>query len=192
MNILHIDSSITGDNSISRQLSASTISNIVKARPDAQVVYRDLVAEPLDHYQITDKPGNSTEGSAFSAAILSEFLAADTIVIGAPLYNFTIPSQLKAWIDRIVISGVTFKLGPDGSVGLIGEKRAILLVSRSAVYQPGTSWAPHEHAETFLKAIFGFIGIEPEVIVAEGAAYGPESRAAGIEAAEAAIARIAA
>ncbi|GAJ96984.1 FMN-dependent NADH-azoreductase [Agrobacterium rhizogenes] len=192
MNILHIDSSITGENSISRQLSASTISNILKVHPDAHVVYRDLVAAPLDHYRITDKPGNSTAGAAFSAAILTEFLAADTIVIGAPLYNFTVSSQLKAWIDRIVINDATFKLGPEGSAGLVGEKRVILLVSRGAVYQPGTSWAPHEHAETFLRAIFGFIGIEPDVIVAEGAAYGPESRAAGIKSAEAAIASIAA
>lgn len=192
MSILHIDSSISGDASVSRQLSAAAVAEIAGAQPGAKVVYRDLVAVPLDHYLMTDKPGNDTEGSAFSAAILAEFLAADTIVIGAPLYNFTVSSQLKAWIDRIVISGVTFTLGAQGSVGLVGDKRVIVLLSRGAVYQPGSAWAPFEHAETFLNAIFGFIGIKPEIIVAEGTAFGPESRAGAIAGAEAAIANISA
>lgn len=192
MSILHIDSSISGDASVSRRLSAAAVTEIAGAQPGTQVVYRDLVAAPLDHYLMTDKPGNTTEGAAVSAAILAEFLAADTIVIGAPLYNFTVSTQLKAWIDRIVISGVTFRLGEQGSIGLVGDKRVIVLVSRGAVYQPGTPWAPFEHAETFLQAIFGFIGIAPEVIIAEGTAFGPDSRAGAIVAAEAAIAKISA
>ncbi|SFB34531.1 FMN-dependent NADH-azoreductase [Collimonas sp. OK607] len=190
MKILHIDSSISGEASVSRRLSAAAVTEIAGAQPGATVIYRDLVAMPLDHYLMTDKPGNDTQGSAFSAAILEEFLAADTIVIGAPLYNFTVSSQLKAWIDRLVISGVTFKLSEQGSIGLVGDKRVIVLVSRGAVYQPGTPWSPFEHAETFLKAIFGFIGIEPEVIVAEGTAFGSDSRACAIAGAEAAIAKI--
>lgn len=190
MTILHIDSSITGDVSVSRRLSAATLSKIMAVQPGAKVIYRDLVAAPLDHYVMTDKPGRDTEGSVFSAAILEEFLAADTIVIGAPLYNFTISSQLKAWIDRIVISGVTYKFTEQGAVKLIEGKRVIVLVSRGAVYQPGTPWTPFEHAETFLKAVFGAIGIEPEVIIAEGTAYGPDSRAGAIAGAEAAIAEL--
>lgn len=190
MTILHIDSSISGDTSVSRQLSAAALAKITAARPGAKVTYRDLVSAPLDHYVMTDKPGNDTQGSAFSAAILEEFLAADTIVIGAPLYNFTISSQLKAWIDRIVITGVTFTFGEQGPIGLMGNKRVIILVSRGLAYQPGTPTAPLEHAETLLNGIFGFIGIKPEVIVAEGLIYGAESRAGAITAAEAAIADI--
>lgn len=190
MTILHIDSSISGVASVSRQLSAAAVAEIVAKRPGTQIVYRDLVATPLDHYLMTDKPTYDTEGAAFSATILEEFLAADTIVIGAPLYNFTVSSQLKAWIDRIVISGVTFTLDEKGSNGLVGDKRVILLVSRGAVYQPGSSWAPFEHAESFLRVIFGFIGIDPEVIVAEGTAFGPDARAGAIAGAEAAIASI--
>ena len=175
---------------MSRLLSAAVVSEIIAVQSGEKVVYRDLVAAPFDHYVMTDKPGHDTEGSAFSAAILEEFLAADTIVVGAPLYNFTVSSQLKAWIDRIVISGVTFNLGEQGSVGLAGDKRVIVLLSRGAVYQPGAPWAPFEHAETYLNAIFGFIGVKPEVIVAEGLAFGPDSRAAAIAAARAAIADI--
>lgn len=192
MNILHIDSSISGDASVSRQLSAAAVAELAGARPEVNVVYRDLVATPLDHYLMSDKPGNRTDGSAFSATILEEFLLADTIVIGAPLYNFTVSSQLKAWIDRIVISGVTFKLSEQGSIGLVGNKRVIVLLSRGAVYQTGSPWAPLEHAETFLNALFGFIGIKPEIIVAEGTAFGPDSRTAAIAGAEAAIAQFSA
>lgn len=187
MSILHIDSSISGDASVSRQLSAAAVAKIAAARPGIEVIYRDLAVDPLAHYVMTDKPGNDTEGSAFSAAVLEEFLAADTIVIGAPLYNFTISSQLKAWIDRIVITGVTFSFGEQGPVGLVGDKRVILLVSRGLAYQAGTPTEPLEHAETLLNAIFGFIGIKPEVIVAEGLIYGPEARAGAIAGAEAAI-----
>lgn len=192
MNILHIDSSISGNASVSRRLSAAAVTKIKNRNPDVKVVYRDLVAAPLDHYLMTDKPGNETEGSAFSATILEEFLNADTIVIGAPLYNFTVSSQLKAWIDRIVISSVTFTLGEQGSRGLVADKRVVVLLSRGAIYQPGSSWAPLEHAETFLNAIFGFIGIKPEVIVAEGTAFGPAGYASAIAGAEAAITQLSA
>lgn len=187
MTILHIDSSISGANSVSRQLSADTLAKVAAAQPGAQIIYRDLAAAPLDHYIMSDKPGHDTEGAALSTQILEEFLSADTVVIGAPLYNFTVSSQLKAWIDRIVIAGVTFQMGATGSVGLAGGRRVIVLVSRGGVYQPGSPWAPFEHTETWLRAIFGFIGIEPEVIVAEGTAYGTDARAGAMASASAAI-----
>ncbi|AOV10027.1 MULTISPECIES: FMN-dependent NADH-azoreductase [Enterobacteriaceae] len=191
MTILHIDSSITGEHSVSRQLSATALAKISASRPEKKVVYRDLAATPLEHYRITDKPGQETQESVLSGAILDEFLDADTVIIGAPLYNFTISSQLKAWVDRLVIAGITFNLDNQGnSVGLVGDKRVIILLSRGSVYQPGAPWAQFEHAETYLKAIFGFIGIQPTVIVAEGTAFGPESRAKAISAAESVIAAI--
>ena len=109
--------------------------------------------------------------------MLDEFLAADTVVIGAPMYNFTIPSQLKAWIDHILVAGKTFKYGPQGVEGLAGNKRVIVAVSRGGYYGAGTPAAIGEHLETYLRWVFGFIGIkDPEFIAADGIQVGPEHR----------------
>jgi FMN-dependent NADH-azoreductase len=114
---------------------------------------------------------------AASRAVLEEFLAADTVVIGAPMYNFTISSQLKAWIDRIVVAGKTFRYGAAGAEGLAGNKRVIIAVSRGGFYGAGTPAAAMEHLETYLRGVFGFIGVaNPEIIVAEGLLVGPEQR----------------
>ncbi|WP_037500201.1 FMN-dependent NADH-azoreductase [Sphingomonas jaspsi] len=168
MTILHLDSSITGDNSVSRQISAATVDQLLKADPSATVVRRDLVADPLSHL---------TLGGSGDEDILDEFLAADTIVIGAPLYNFSVPSQLKAWIDRIAVAGKTFKYGDNGPEGLAGGRRVIIAVSRGGFYAPDNAF---EHGESYLKALFNFIGIEPEFVRAEGVNYGPDQREAGI------------
>ncbi len=168
MTILHIDSSITGDNSVSRQLTKATVDQLLKGRPDAKVSHRDLVTAPLGHL---------TLGEASDDAIVEEFLAADTIVIGAPMYNFTIPSQLKAWIDRIAVNGKTFRYTADGPEGLAGGKRVIVAVSRGGFYAPDHAF---EHVESYLKALFNFVGIEPEFIRADGVNIGPDQRAASI------------
>lgn len=156
MTILHIDSSITGDNSVSRQLTAATAKQLLKSRPDARVVHRDLVASPLSHL---------TLGGSGDEDVLEEFLAADTIVVGAPMYNFTIPSQLKAWVDRIAVNGKTFRYTENGPEGLAGGKRVIVAVSRGGIYAPDHAF---EHVETYMKAVFNFVGIEPEFVRAEG------------------------
>ena len=109
--------------------------------------------------------------------MLEEFLAADIVVIGAPMYNFTIPSQLKAWIDRILVAGKTFRYGATGPEGLAGNKRLIIAISRGGLYGPGAPAAVLEHLETYLRGVFGFIGVSnPELIVAEGLLLGPEQR----------------
>src|SRR5580704_1002186 len=118
MKLLHIDSSILGGNSASRQLSAAIVDRLTKATPGLDVVYRDLVAEPLSHLSgehlaaaqgaVPESPAIQKDIAA-SQAVLNEFLGADIVVIGAPMYNFTIPSQLKAWIDRIAVAGKTFR-----------------------------------------------------------------------------------
>jgi FMN-dependent NADH-azoreductase len=114
---------------------------------------------------------------AAGQAMLNEFLAADIVVIGAPMYNFTIPSQLKAWIDRILVSGKTFKYGPEGVQGLAGGKRIIVALSRGGFYGADTPAAAGEHLETYLRWVFGFIGIaNPEFISADGIQVGPEHR----------------
>jgi len=203
MSILHIDSSILGEGSVSRKLSAAAVAKLREAAPTTTVVYRDLASSPLSHLsrshlaaaqapgEVRDPevPSDLTEGFA----ALEEFLAADTIVIGVAVYNFTIPSQLKAWIDRILIAGKTFKYGADGRPeGLVGDKRVILTVARGGFYGPGSPAESFEHAATYLRAAFGFVGIAPEVIIAEGLAVGPDHREAGIALAQQGIAALAA
>src|ERR1700712_5755937 len=91
--------------------------------------------------------------------VLDEFLAADIVVVGAPMYNFTLPSQLKAWIDRVVVAGKTFRYGPQGAEGLAGNKRVIVAISRGGFSGPGTPAAALEHLESYLRGVFGFIGV---------------------------------
>lgn len=183
MNVLHIDSSISGENSASRALTAAIVSDFKAGDAGASVTYRDLVADPLDHLTL---PGFA---SAQSQAVLAEFEAADVIVIGAPMYNFTIPTQLKAWLDRILIADKTFRYTATGPEGLAGAKRVIVAIARGGVYGEGSAQRSTEHAETYLRDAFAFIGISaPEFVIAEGLAMGPEPRAASIEAAHAAVA----
>src|SRR6185437_4480092 len=169
MKLLHIDSSVLGPHSVSRQVSAAIVDRLRKATPHLDVGYRDLTLTPLAHL--------SGSHLAAGQAVLDEFLASDTIVLGAPMYNFTIPSQLKAWIDRILVAGKTFKYSAQGVEGLAGDKRVIVAISRGGFYGPGTPAAVGEHLETYLRWVFGFIGIRnPEFISADGIQVGPEHR----------------
>jgi len=131
MKLLRIDSSITGANSASRQLSAALVAALKAAIPGLEVIRRDLDANPIPHLDSkrlpTVRPANAPEGAVGIADdggsdVLDEFLAADILVIGAPMYNFGIPSQLKAWIDRIAIAGKTFSYTADGPIGLAGGR----------------------------------------------------------------------
>jgi FMN-dependent NADH-azoreductase len=185
MKLLHLDSSVLGPHSVSRQVSAAIVERLRQANPGLDIVYRDLTSTPLGHLtgsHLAAGQGAAPEASlrediAAGQAVLDEFLAADTIVIGAPMYNFTVPSQLKAWIDRILVAGKTFKYGPQGVEGLAGNKRVIIAVSRGGYYGVGTPAAIGEHLETYLRWVFGFIGIkDPEFISADGIQVGPEHR----------------
>ena len=186
MKLLHIDASILGDHSVSRQVSSAIVDRLRQTMPEIEVVYRDLSTAPLAHLSgshlaaaqgaLAEAPSLQQDMEAGQTA-LDEFLAADIIVIGAPMYNFTIPSQLKAWIDRIIVAGKTFRYGSQGAEGLAGNKRLIIAISRGGLYGAGTPSAAAEHVETYLRAAFGFIGIaNPEIIVAEGILIGPEQR----------------
>ena len=193
MNVLHLDSSILGPNSVSRALSKAVLDRLRSETPDLQVTYRDLAANPLPHLSGAYLAGQSAEVQHDQALqddldlggkVLEEFLAADVVVIGVALYNFTIPSQLKAWIDRIAISGKTFSYTEHGPQGLVGGKRVILAVARGGFYGPGKPAHAFEHAETYLRSVFGFFGItQPDVIVAEGIAVGAEQRETSVNAA---------
>jgi FMN-dependent NADH-azoreductase len=170
--ILHIDSSINGENSASREVSGSIVKQLKGALWGEEVVYRDLAANPLPHLTL----------DAFAdTSVLEEFQAADVIVIGAPMYNFSVPSQLKAWIDRIVIAGRTFQYGADGPEGLAKGKRVIVAIARGGIYSADSPAAGLEHVESYLKGVFNLIGIEPEFVVAEGINLSPEHRVTAIE-----------
>jgi FMN-dependent NADH-azoreductase len=170
--ILHIDSSINGQNSASREVSGSIVKQLKSGLWGEEVVYRDLAANPLPHLTL----------DAFAdTSVLEEFQAADVIVIGAPMYNFSVPSQLKAWIDRIVIAGRTFQYGADGPEGLAKGKRVIVAIARGGIYSADSPAAGLEHVETYLKGVFNLIGIEPEFVVAEGINLSPEHRVTAIE-----------
>ncbi len=165
MTILHIDSSISGENSASRAISGSIVDQLRGA--GAEVVTRDLVSAPLPHLTL----------DAFAdASVLDEFLAADTVVVGAPMYNFTLSTQLKAWIDRIMVAGKTFRYTENGPEGLAGGKRVIIALARGGFYNQGSPAAALEHLESYLRGVFNFMGIEPEFVAADGLAIGPEQR----------------
>jgi FMN-dependent NADH-azoreductase len=168
MTILHIDSSINGENSVSRVLTRSIVDQLRAADPKAEVIVRDLANQPLPHLTLESFADSST---------VEEFLDADTVVIGAPMYNFTLPSQLKAWIDRVLIAGKTFRYSAEGPQGLAGNKRVIAAISRGGFYDDANAL---EHVETYLRGVFGFIGITPEFVHADGIAVGPAQREAGI------------
>ncbi|MGC2779199.1 MAG: FMN-dependent NADH-azoreductase [Bradyrhizobium sp.] len=183
--LLHVDSSVLGPNSVSRQVSAAIVARLRQIAPGLVVTYRDLATAPLLHLSgahVAVAHGAPVEDPAVAAdvaagqAVLEEFLRADIVVIGAPMYNFSIPSQLKAWIDRILVPGKTFKYGPQGPEGLAGAKRVIVAVSRGGYYGNAPMTAL-EHLETYLRGVFGFIGITaPEFIAADGIMVGPEQR----------------
>jgi FMN-dependent NADH-azoreductase len=186
MKLLHIDSSVLGPHSVSRKVSAAIVDRLRQATPGLQIVYRDLTATPLSHLSgshlaaaqgVPASDATLQQELAAGQAVLNEFLAADIAVLGAPMYNFTIPSQLKAWIDRIVVAGKTFKYGAQGAEGLAGNKRVIIAISRGGFYGAGTPAAALEHLETYLRGVFGFIGVaNPEFIFADGVQVGPEHR----------------
>ncbi|WP_257165588.1 FMN-dependent NADH-azoreductase [Bradyrhizobium sp. SRS-191] len=183
--LLHVDSSVLGPNSVSRQVSAAIVTRLRELTPGLELTYRDLSATPLLHLSgahmaiahgaaITD-PAVQADVAA-GQAVLDEFLRADIVVIGAPMYNFSVPSQLKAWIDRILVPGKTFKYGANGPEGLVGGKRVIVALSRGGFYG-SAPMAALEHLETYLRGVLGFIGVTaPEFVAADGIMVGPEQR----------------
>ena len=190
MQLLHIDSAITGEQSVSRQLTARIVAAWQASHPGTTVQYLDLAAQAPAHLS-ADALGFRTgqaastevqrQENALSEALVSQFLAADVIVVGAPLYNFSIPSQLKAWIDRIAQAGRTFKYTDKGPVGLAGGKTVIVASSRGGVYSASEGGQAMEHQESYLKVIFGFFGItDVRFVRAEGIGMGPEAKAAGL------------
>jgi len=198
MKLLHIDSSILSGNSTSRLLTAETVAAWRAAHPDTTVEYLDLAVDTPSHFSAdalgikTGVQAQPTEAqqreNTLSEKLVSQFLAADVVVVGAPLYNFTIPSQLKAWIDRLAQAGRTFKYTDKGPVGLAGGKTVIVASSRGGIYSTTEGGQATEHQESYLKVIFGFFGItDVRFVRAEGIAMGDAPKAAALAAARADI-----
>ncbi|OWJ67771.1 FMN-dependent NADH-azoreductase [Inquilinus limosus] len=186
MKILQIDSSPLGDASVSRQLTRATVEAWRARHPQAEIVHRDLVADAPEHLTAerlavikfgkdAELTPAQAEERALIDSIVEEFLSADVVVIGAPMYNFTVPTQLKAWIDRLLQAGRTFRYTETGPVGLAGDRKVIVVSSRGGIYTAGLE--AMDHQEAYLRTALGFIGVtEIEFVRAEGLGYGPEHR----------------
>jgi FMN-dependent NADH-azoreductase len=184
MKLLHLDSSLLGDNSASRELSAAIAARWQDAVPALAVAYRDLAASPLPHLSGGSLVGADPAEVAEAAQVLQEFLEADVIVIGAPMYNFGVPSTLKAWIDRVVVAGKTFRYTETGPQGLAGGKKLIVASSRGGAHQDSGG----DFQESYLRFVFGFLGItDIEIVRAEGLAMSPQHRIDAMAAAHASI-----
>ena len=202
MKLLHVDSSILGQGSVSRTLSAEIAAGQRTLHSGLKVIYRDLAAAPIGHLNgahLAAAQGAVPADAAIERDIalgeemLDEFLAADIVVVGAPMYNFSIPSQLKAWIDRLAVAGKTFRYTAEGPQGLAGGKKVIVASSRGGLYGPETPRAALDHQENYLRAIFGFFGITDVTFVrAEGVALGTEAREKAIETARGEVTNLAA
>ena len=201
MKLLHVDSSILGQGSVSRDLSAEVVATFRGRHPGLAVTRLDLAATSIG--DLTAAHLTAAQGAPLDDALksdvamgqvaLEEFLAADIVVIGAPMYNLGVPSQLKAWIDRISIAGKTFRYGEHGPVGLCGAKKLVIASSRGGVDSEGSPAGLFDHQETYLKAALGFLGITDITFIrAEGVAIGPEARGAALAAAKKETAALAA
>lgn len=180
MKLLHLDASVLGDNSVSRQLSAAVVARFNETVESLDVTYHDLDQNPIPHLTSRSLAQADAAEATEAEDIMQQFLAADVIVIGAPMYNFSIPSTLKAWIDRVAVAGRTFKYTENGPVGLAGGKRVIIASARGGIYTD----SPADFQEPFLRQVFAFMGInDVEFVRAEGIAYSPKHREDAIAAA---------
>lgn len=196
--ILHIDSSILGNNSASRSLTSEIVTKELKLNPGATLQRRDLVADELQHLSPAhlavfqgNTPTSESLGKdiALGGTYIDELFSADIIIIGVPMYNFSIPSQLKAWLDRVLVAGRTFHYTANGSEGLLPAGKKVYIAStRGGVYSGTSPVANLDHQETLLSAALNFIGLtDITVIRAEGLALGDDARATALASAKNAV-----
>lgn len=201
MQILHIDSSILTDASVSRALSAAIVNEIRRTQADAKVIYRDVVADAIPHldgpiaacfrpiHSDTTNPSIAGE-HARSQTLVTELLASDVVVIGVPMYNFSVASQLKSWIDRVVQPGRTFHYTDKGPVGLATGKRVFVASTRGGLYSSGPAMAM-DFQEDYLTAVFSFIGItDLRFVRAENLSRGTEAKELSMHTAHETVAEV--
>ena len=196
MKLLHIDSSPLGDNSVSRRLTRNIVAEWLATHPGTHVEHLDLAADAPSHLNMDSlgfRLGVDAQGltdiqrgeNEISERLVTQFLAADVVVIGAPMFNFSIPSQLKAWIDRVAQAGRTFKYTEKGPQGLAGGKTVIIASTRGGSY---SAMPAMDHQESYLKTVFGFMGVtDIRFVRAEGLAMGDEAKAKALASAGEAI-----
>ena len=180
MKILHIDSSTQGDASVTRELTAHAIEKLEARYPDAEILRLDLDADPIPHLE---------NGRAEPNRYVEQVKDIDLFVIGAPTYNFTVPTQLKAWFDRIAIAGETFRYSENGPEGLLKDKRTIVAIASGGNYDDGHAF---EHNKSYVKAFLNFLGMDPEFAEARGLAMSEEAKTEAIESAKSRIDELAA
>ncbi len=202
MTLLHIDSSPFGSASVTRQLTADIVTAWTTAHPGCQIVYRDLAAAPPEHLnaelmqvvrfrRLENLNERQKMELTLTDTLVDEFLAAQTVVIGAPMYNFSIPTQLKVWIDRICQAGRTFRYTEQGPLGLAGGRKVLIASARGGLYAGTPMEAALDHQEAYLKTVLGFIGITDVAFIrAEGLGKGPQARNAALGAARLEIERL--
>ena len=184
MKLLHLDSSALSGNSVTRELTAAIVARWQDKLPQLQVEYRDLDSQPLPHLTARSMIQTDPTEAADAARAMEQFLAADVLVIGAPMYNFSIPSTLKAWIDRVAVAGKTFRYTENGPQGLARGKKVIIASGRGGIHTN----APTDFQEAYLRQVFGFLGVtDIEFVRAEGVAYSPQHRSDAIAGALASI-----
>ena len=186
MKLLHLDSSALGTASVTRELSTAIVANWKHSHPGLKVAYRDLDSNPVPHLTARSLAKADAAEAADAENILQQFLDSDVIVIGAPMYNFGVPSTLKAWIDRVAVAGKTFRYTANGPEGLIKGKRVVIASARGGIHGNG----PADFQENYLRQVFGFLGIaDIEFVRAEGVSYSPQHRSDALAAAHASIAQ---
>jgi FMN-dependent NADH-azoreductase len=186
--ILFLNSSVSSHTSVSRLLVEEAVSRLLEAEPGATVVHRDLGAAPIPHLTTTNLAGvrgvPTTDAElaarALSDQLIAELRTADTIVIGAPMYNFSIPTGLRAWFDYVLRAGETFSYSETGPRGLLGGKRVIVIESRGGLYSEGPAQAI-DFQEPYLRHLLGFMGLADVAFIrAERIGFGPDAREAAL------------
>jgi FMN-dependent NADH-azoreductase len=166
-NLLHVDSSVRTDGSRSRRLTAHYVAHWRDKFPEGSVTYRDLAADPVPHLDVAavsmdavgpaDRTPEQAAARALAEELAGELIAADTVLIGLPLYNFGPPSTFKAWFDRIVV--------PDLTIGQLGDKEFVVVTARGGGYRPGTPREGWDHREPWLRHALSTLGVADPVFI---------------------------
>jgi len=198
-NILVLNSSVLGEGSASKILVGEAVKRLLQANPGATAIHRDLGAEPIQHLTTSNVAGvrgvptTNTELAArrLSDELIAELRSADTIVIGAPMYNFSISTGLRAWFDYVLRPGETFSYSEAGPKGLLSGKRVIVIESRGGLYSEGPAKAI-DFQEPYLRTLLGFIGLSDVTFIhAEKIGFGVDAREAALASAKQALAKAA-